>query len=142
MTYDILLFIHMIALTMTVGTGFAMMALGRATADMEAADKTAFMLRAMALSKVGSIGFILLIISGLVMLFMRLESLMALGGPSLHAKFTFITIQIGLLGYVQMLSAKVKRAGGGELMAKLSKMTTVMFINSVVIVAAAVLAFH
>ena len=68
-TVDILLILHYIGLAMGVGTSFSMMALGMASADMEKADRGKFMLRALVLGHVGSIGFTLLVLSGLGLLY-------------------------------------------------------------------------
>lgn len=142
MAYDALLFLHMVGLAMAVGTGFAMWMLGKASAGLDDDARTAFMLRTFAVSKVGSVGLLLLIITGITMLVMRFEGLMAMGGGALHGKFTLVAIQIGLLGFLQVSMAKAKRAGGGPLMARISKVGVAMLVNGLLIVLAAVLAFH
>lgn len=142
MFYTSLLFIHMVGLAMAVGTSFTMAALGKAAAGLPRADQTAFMLRALAVTKVASFGLLILILSGLGMLFMRLDMLLAAGGAAFHAKLTFVAVQVGLFGFLQVTIARVKRAEGGPLMARLPKIGQALLVNGLLIVGAAVLAFH
>jgi hypothetical protein len=102
-----------------------------------------FLLRAMVVSKVGSYGLLLSILSGLAMLFMRgAASVFAAGGPALHAKLTFVVILIGVLGYSQALSKRARLAGGGPALAVLPKLGLAMLFLGIAIVTSAVIAFQ
>ena len=65
---EVMLILHFIGLTMGLGTSFAHAFLGIATAKMSAEEIIKFRLHTMVLSKMGNIGIILLVISGLYLL--------------------------------------------------------------------------
>jgi uncharacterized membrane protein len=141
--FPVLLILHFIGLTLGVGTGFAMMALGKASAELSPEERTKFMLRASVLSKNGSVGLGLLILSGLGMLIDRgFGTIFKLGGGLFHAKLTLVVIMAGLLGYMQVTLKKVREAGGGPLMAKLPKLGGAMLLLGVSVIVLAVLAFE
>ena len=143
MLYNIILFLHFIGLALGLGTGFATATLGAGTRDMSPEERTKFMLRASVLRKNGSYGLLLLILSGLAMVILRgPKAVFAWGGGAFHLKLTLVVILIGLFGYVQVISKKVREAGGGPLMARLPKLSMAMLVLSVAIVAAAVAAFQ
>ncbi|HTM44047.1 MAG TPA: hypothetical protein VL137_03775 [Polyangiaceae bacterium] len=140
--FQILFVLHFIGLALGVGTGFAMLTLGKSTADMPMEARTQFMLRAMVLSKNGSIGLLLLVVSGLGMMAVKgFGAVLAWGGPLFHAKLTLVVVMMGLLGYMQVLGKKVKAAGGGPLMAKLPKVGGAMLLLGITVVTLAVFAF-
>ena len=142
--YLVLLMIHFLALALGVGTSFAMLTLGIASAKLEPAERRALMLGAGgAVSKNGSIGFLLLILSGLGMLFLRgPASVMAAGGPAFHAKLTLVVIAAGVLGYSQVLRKRAREANDAGAMAALPKVGAALLALSVAIVVAAVIAFQ
>jgi len=142
MIYTALLFLHMLGLAMAVGTSFTMMALGKATADMEPPDRAAFMLRAFAVSKVASIGFGLLILSGGGMLALQSHALLSTGGVPFMVKIGLVGLQIAFFGKMQVTLAQVKEAKGGPLMAKVPQVGKALMLNGLAIVFTAVLAFH
>jgi len=140
--YSSILFFHFIGLALGVGTSFAMLALGIASRDLSPEERTKFMLRASALSKNGSYGLGLLILSGVAMLLIRgPAATMAWGGGAFHVKLTLVLILCGVFGYTQSLLKKIRLAGGGPLMAKVPKLSITMLALSVAIVASAVAAF-
>jgi hypothetical protein len=141
--FPVLLILHFIGLALGVGTGFAMMALGKASANLSPEERTQFMLRASVLSKNGSIGLALLILSGLGMLVDRgFGPVFKSGGGLFHAKLTLVLIMAGLLGYMQATLKKVREAGGGPLMAKLPKLGGAMLMLGLAVIVLAVLAFE
>lgn len=140
--YLSLLFLHFLGLALGVGTNLAMLTLGAAARDLSPEERAKFMLRAGALRKNGSIGLALLILTGLAMFILRgpLETL-RWGGGALHAKLTLVVILIGTFGYMQVLTKKVREAGGGPLMAKLAKVSMVLLVLNLLIMTCAVIAF-
>lgn len=143
---DFWLIIHFIGLTLGVGTGFAMMTLGLSAKDMPPADRGAFMRRATVLSKNGSIGLLLLIVSGVALILTRgVDVVMAWGGPMFHVKLTLVAILIGVFGYMQVLlrhSRSTDPAVAAAAGARLNVVSKVMLLLGVSIVITAVLAFH
>jgi uncharacterized membrane protein len=140
--YLSILFLHFIGLALGVGTSFAMLTLGAAARDLAPEDRSKFMMRVSALRKNGSYGLGLLILSGIAMLLLRgPAAVFAWGGGAFHLKLTLVVILIGFFGYMQVLTKKIRLAGGGPLMAKLPKLSLIMLGLSVAIVASAVAAF-
>jgi uncharacterized membrane protein len=140
--YLSILFLHFIGLALGVGTSFAMLTLGAAARDLAPEDRSKFMMRVSALRKNGSYGLGLLILSGIAMLLLRgPAAVFAWGGGAFHLKLTLVAILIGFFGYMQVLTKKIRLAGGGPLMAKLPKLSLIMLGLSVAIVASAVAAF-
>lgn len=142
MLYLSILFLHFIGLALGVGTSFAMLTLGAAARDLAPEERSKFMMRVSALRKNGSYGLGLLLLSGIAMLVMRgPAAVFAYAGGAFHLKLTLVVILIGFFGYVQVLTKKIRLAGGGPLMAKLPKLSLIMLVLSVAIVACAVAAF-
>jgi uncharacterized membrane protein len=141
--YDFLLIVHFIGLALAVGTGFANMNLGISTSDMEPAERTKFFLRAFSLSKNGSIGLLLLIVSGIgLVLLPGIKETFLRGGGAFHAKLALVLVIIGLLGRMQVLMKRAREAQGGPVMAEIPKLGRLMLATGVAIVVCAVLAFH
>jgi uncharacterized membrane protein SirB2 len=140
--YELFLYLHFIGLAMGVGTGFANLALGVAMKDVPPEERVKVALRNMVLAKNGSIGLVLLLVSGIGLTVMRgVSATFAWGGPAFHAKLTLVVLFIGVFGYMQMLGARAKREQGGPALAKMPGIGRVMFILGLAIVAAAVIAF-
>lgn len=140
---ELLLFLHFIGLGLGLGTSFAFMRLGIATKDMPMAERIPFYMRAFALSKNGSIGFALLILSGIGLIFVNgPAATFAAGGGFFHAKLALVVILAGVVGYMQSLQARAKRENGGPAMAKLPKLGPIGLGLTLAIVLLAVLAFH
>ncbi|MSO49220.1 MAG: hypothetical protein EXQ49_04860 [Acidobacteria bacterium] len=140
---DLLLILHFIGLALGVGTGFAMLTLGLATADMPPADRGAFMRRASVLTRNGAIGLALLILSGVGLVLVRgVAEVMAWGGPMFHVKLTLVAIMIGVFGYLQVLLRQSRSADGAAAAARIPIVSRVMLVLGVSVVVFAVLAFH
>jgi uncharacterized membrane protein len=141
--YLALLVLHFLALALGVGASFAMFTLGLASRDLNPAERARFMIRAMAVSKSGSYGFVLLVVTGLGMFFMRGPSnVLAVGGPAFHAKLTLVVIMAFVLGYGQALRKRVRDASGGPSMSALRKVSIALPLLGIAIVTAAVIAFQ
>jgi uncharacterized membrane protein len=140
--YDVLLIFHFLGLALGVGTSFAMFTLGFAARDLEGEERGKFMRRVSLLSKNGSVGLTLLILSGLGFLAVRgTSSVFAWGGGAFHTKLLLVVILAGLFGYSQVLLKRV-RQGNTAVMATLPKLGRIMLLISIGIVICAVLAFH
>jgi uncharacterized membrane protein len=141
--YETLLILHFLGLALGLGTSFAMITLGIAASKLPPEERGAFMLRASLLSKNGSIGLALLILSGLGILFYRgVGNVMQWGGGAFHAKLTLVVVLAGLVGYMQVLLKKARQGGGPAVMAKLPAVGRIALLTSVAIVILAVIAFE
>ena len=140
--YLLLLMLHFIGLALGVGASFAQLTLRGAASDLEPSERAKFLVRALRVSKNGSIGLALLLVSGLGMFFMRGPgAVMAAGGPAFHAKLTLVVILCGVVGYSQVLGKRAREAGGGPALASLAKISTLILGLGIAIIIAAVLAF-
>jgi uncharacterized membrane protein len=133
---------HFIGLALGVGSGFALLALALASKDLPPEERTRFLLRASAVSKNGSIGFGMLVVSGLGLLFSRGPALvMLMGGPPFHAKLTLVVVMAGVLGYLQVQLKRARLAGGGPALLNAAKAGRVMLVLGLSVIVLAVLAF-
>jgi uncharacterized membrane protein len=140
----VMMILHFIGLALGVGTGFAMVTLGFATRNLPPQDRAAFMLRASALGRMGAIGLLLLIASGIGLIYAHGEpmAVLAWGGGLFHAKLTLVAVLILLVGYIHVLTARARRAGGGPLMARIAMLGPLTLLVGIAIVVLAVLAFR
>lgn len=142
-SYLVFLMTHFVGLALAVGASFALFTLRRSGAGLEPAERTKFMQRTLVLSKNGSIGFLLLLVSGLAMLFMRGPgATMAAGGPAFHVKLTLIVILTGVFGYSQVLTKRVRQNADQAALQKLGNVSRAVLLLGLGIIIAAVIAFQ
>lgn len=103
---EILLIIHFLGLAMGLGTSFANMFLGIASSKMEASEAKKFRLHTLALSKMGHIGLVLLIISGVFLMAPYWQILPS--SPLLIAKLSLVVVLVSLVTVISMAGAKAK----------------------------------
>jgi uncharacterized membrane protein len=77
-----------------------------------------------------------------MMLVRGVPETLAWGGGAFHAKLTLVVLFSGLYGYLQSLIARAKKENGGPAMAKIPRLSPVLLITSLAIMACAVAAFH
>jgi len=138
---DLWLILHFLGVALGVGTGFAMLTLGLSTKDMSPADRGTFMRRASMVGVNGSIGLLLLIVSGVALVLNYGLEAIRLWGPTFHIKLTLVVILIGVFGYMQVLVRKFK-SGDAAAAARLNTVSKIVLLLGVSIVIFAVLTFH
>ncbi len=138
--YTALLFLHFVGLAMGVGAGFAILRIGRSNRHLPPPEMGALMQKVSALRLNGYTGFALLILSGLGMVAMR-PGLFEAGGGAFHAKLTLVVLMVLNMGFMHMLMARARRAGGPppKLLMKLGNLNFTMGLVTVLL---AVIAFH
>ena len=140
--YEVFLVLHFVGLALGVGASFATFTLGLAAKGMPAEERAPFLLKASALSKNGSIGLALLIVSGIGFLVTRgVGAVMQWGGGAFHTKLLLVLVLAGLVGYSQVLLKRAKKAGGGPAMAKMPTLGRFILAVGLTIVVLAVVAF-
>jgi len=140
---EFLLFVHFIGLGLGLGTSFSFMRLGLSMKDTPMAERAPFMLKAFVLSKNGSIGLALLILSGVGLMFVSgPAAVMEAGGIYFKAKLALVVVLSGLVGFMQTLQARARRENGGPVMAMIPKVGAIAQLTTLAIVLLAVLAFH
>jgi hypothetical protein len=137
---SVLFFFHMLGLAMAVGAGLSMFILGRAAAPMEPPDRVKYMLRAFAIMRMGQYGFLILIVTGLGLLF----PILAAEGVNAFfmVKMGLVFLQLLLVILMMTWTARAKAENGGPIMASIPKLGRILTLNAILIVASAVLAFH
>ncbi len=137
---EVTLFIHFVGLAMTLGTGFAFMFLGIAQSKMDKAEGEQFMLKALSLGRMGDIGFVLMILTGLYMLMPHMSNLAQM--PLMHVKLTLVVVLIVLVGLIHRATKKAKQENGGPALDTLRKLGTLSLVSTIVIVLMAVMQFN
>lgn len=135
-----MLIIHFIGLAMGLGTSFGFMFLGIAASKMEKEEARKFGLNTFALSKMGQIGLVLLIVSGLYLMTPYWVALTAM--PLLIIKLVMVTI---LTVLIILLATNMKKAKNGDLNAHqktIPALGRIALITVLIIVILAVLVFH
>ena len=135
-----MLVIHFIGLSMGLGTSIGFMVLGIAASKLEKEDAQKFMLNSFALSKMGQIGLILLVISGVYLMTPFWSSLSEL--PLLMAKLGLVVMLIAL---IVAISIAMKKAQKGDLQNQQKTIQTlgrISLLTVISIVILAVLVFH
>jgi hypothetical protein len=141
--HQFLLILHFLGLAMGFSVSFANMVIGGLSAKATPADRAVFMRFPPAMTRVGDIGLLLLIASGLLMLFNYyggFDAFSILGWP-FHVKMTLVVILLGLIGYIHALMRQA-RGGNAAAAARIPMMGRLAFITAVATVVMAVLTFN
>jgi len=137
---EIMLILHFIGLVMGLGTSFAHAFLSIATAKMSVGDAITFRLHSLVLSKMGNIGIILLVISGLYLITPYWRVLPSM--PLLMFKLALVAILIIL---ILMINIRSKKAWNHQPEIELQKMEKIgkltLFIGLAIVIIA-VKVFH
>lgn len=138
---DIMLILHFIGLAMGVGTAFAHAFLGAASSKMSSEEATKFNLNTLALSRMGNIGLILLIISGIYLLLPYWNSLLSL--PYLMLKLVLVVVLTILIAMISLLGQKALKSHQPEIQfKKMELLGKIALTVSIAIVIVAVRVFH
>jgi uncharacterized membrane protein len=138
--HDILLIIHFIGLTLGLGTSFGFMFLGIAIGKMEKEDRIKFQLNSMALSRMGHIGLMLLIISGIFLMAPYWSILPS--SPLLIAKLALVLVLTILIVIINSLGKKAQQGYTEAQFRKIEPLGKIALLTGVTIVALAVYFFH
>jgi len=140
--YQALLALHFIGLALGVGAGFAQLTLGLSSRDLPPGERTGLALRTLALSKNGSYGLLLSILTGVGMMLIRgVGATFQWGGGAFHGKVTLVVIMMGVLGYAQVVGAKARRSGSVSEINKARILSRVQLTLGILVVIAATIAF-
>ena len=141
MLYKTLLLLHLFGLTIGAGTGFYLAAVGRhAARHLDQAEARTLLPGVNgAISKVGTIGLVLLLVSGI--------GLAAMMGPAafntvFQVKMVLVAAIIVFVGTMQVLARRTRRHGDAAAAATMRKISPIGPVLAVLTLAAAVGAFH
>lgn len=125
---------------MGLGTGIGFMILGIAASKLEKEDAKKFMLNAFSLAKMGQIGLVLLVISGLYLMTPFWETL-----PSMHLLITKLALVVILIVLIIVNSVAMNKAKKGDLLNQRKKIQTLgkfTLLTVLIILTLAVYVFH
>lgn len=135
-----MLIIHLLGLTMGLGTSFAYLFLGKAGSRLGKEEAVKFALNSLSLGTMGHIGLTLSIITGFYLMTPYWKLLPA--QPLLIAKLVLVltlTVTIGIIG----VASRKARNGDPEVQLKrIRSLGKITFITGLAIVILAVLVFH
>jgi len=141
MLYKSLLLLHMFGLTIGAGTGFYLAAIGRhAARHLEQAEaRTLIPGISGAISRLGSVGLALLLLSGIGMATLAGS---AAFGTAFWIKMALVVAIVVYVGTMQMLAARARRAGDVTAVSMMKRLAPIGPALAVATLAAAVVAFH
>ena len=109
--YTLLYLLHLLAMAAVVGTGLALLVIGRRVARLDEADQNRIGPHLAAAGKISSIGLLVLLLTGLGMtipLWAVYRDLVLF-----HVKLTVVIVLVILFGMMQAFQARARRQGGG-----------------------------
>jgi len=137
---DFMLIIHLLGLTMGIGTSFAYLFLGVAARKMEQDEALKFTLNSTAISRMGHIGISLLILSGLYLVIPYWANLSKY--PFFIVKLVLVLILVVLISVMSVYARKAKKGEPEKYLKKIKSFGPFSLITSIAIVIMAVLSFH
>ncbi len=137
---DIFLIVHFIGLAMGLGTAFAHAFLGFTASKLSSEEASRLRTNSKILSRMGTIGLILLIISGVYLLIPYWVAISFM--PWLVAKLILVIILIVLIALLHIVSAKTTSENSNTQLKKTEILGKISLMCSIAIVIVAVLAFH
>lgn len=135
-----MLILHFIGLAMGVGVSFTHAFLGKAISKMDQAEATKFRLHTKALSYMGSIGTLLLLVSGIYLILPYWPTITAL--PLLILKLILFFILVVLIVLINLGANKNFKSHSDNTIKRVELMGKLAMIIGVVILILAVNIFH
>ena len=135
-----MLITHFVGLAMGLGTGFANMFLGIASAKMEANEAKKFRLHTLALSRMGHIGLVLLVLSGIFLMTPYWSILPS--SPLLIAKLALVVVLATVVALIGSAGAKAKAGDADVQFKKIQPLGKITLVVSLLIVILAAAVFH
>ncbi len=137
---DVMLIVHFIGLAMGLGTSIAFMFLRIASSKMEEKEAQTFRLNTFALTKMGNIGIVLLIISGGYLMTPYWTILFAT--PLLIAKLVLVLALAAFIGIIGSFAKKAKKGDAEKFLKKIEPLGKLALLTALTIVVLAVFIFH
>jgi uncharacterized membrane protein len=136
---DVMLIFHMIGLAMGIGTSFAFLFIGIASAKMEENEARKFRVNSFSLIRMGHIGLGLLILSGGYLMTPHWKTLT--DTPILMAKLLLVVALIVFIGFLTTIAGQIKK-GNAKNAAKMPMLGRLSLLTGLTIIVLAVLNFH
>jgi len=137
---DAMLVLHFIGLAMGIGSGFAFMFLGIASAKIPQEERLPFMMRTGIIGMMGQIGLLLLIISGGYLITPYLSGLSSM--PLLIAKLCLTAVLIVIVVMNSISASKAKKGDAARHLKNVPTLGRIALLTGLTIVILAVMVFH
>jgi uncharacterized membrane protein len=137
---EVMLIVHFIGLAMGLGTSMAFIFLGIASSKMEKDEAQKFRLNTFALTKMGNIGLILLIISGGYLMTPYWSILTTT--PLLMMKLVLVLALAAFIGIIGSFVKKAKKGDAESYLKKIPLLGKLALLTALTIVVLAVYIFH
>jgi len=137
---DAMLFVHFIGLAMGVGTSIGYIFLGMASAKLDKEERMKFGLNSLALSRMGQIGIVLLILSGGYLMTPYWKALSET--PLLLAKLILVLVLVALILILSNWANKASQGEAATYLPKIPQLGRLSLLTGLAIVLLAVLVFH
>ena len=137
---EVMLIIHFLGLAMGMGTSIGFMFMGIAASKMPKEEGLKFTLQSFSLSKMGTIGIILLVLSGGYLMTPYWASLA--DRPLLIAKLILVVLLIVMIIIINIMAGKAKAGDAENLLKKIRAMGQVSLLMGITIIILAVLNFR
>ena len=137
---DLLLILHFLGLAMGLGTSFAFMFLGMASAKMSEEEAKKFRMQTMSLSRMGHIGLALLLLSGFGLIGQYLDNIADM--PLFIAQLVLAALLILIISLMTMEAKKAMATGDDVHFNKIANMGKISLLTALGTMILAVLSFH
>ena len=137
---EVMLIVHFLGLIMGMGTSFGFMFMGIAASKMPKEEGLKFSVQSLSLSKMGTIGIILLVLSGGYLMTPYWASLG--DRPLLMAKLILVVLLIVMIIILNITAGKAKAGDAENQLKKMRGMGQVSLLIGITIVILAVLNFR
>ncbi len=135
-----MLILHIIGIVMGMGTGFAHTFLGISMAKMKSDEAMKLSIQGLALTKMGNIGMILAVLSGLYLIIPYSSSLSE--NPLLILKLVLVFTLTVLITMINLFSTKVLNGEAAVYLKKIEKLGKICMLIDISIIILAVSVFH
>ena len=140
MTKDTMLILHFIGLAMGLGTAFAHAFIGFSASKMPKEEALKLQMQTRVLGRMGTIGLILLVVSGIYLILPYWSSILSL--HLLLLKLALVVILIVLITMINFLGRKALIQDPGKQFKKSELLGKIALFTTILIVIVAVLIFH
>lgn len=137
---EVMLILHIIGIVMGMGTGFAHTFLGISMAKMKSDEAMKLSIQGLALTKMGNIGMILAVLSGLYLIIPYSSSLSE--NPLLILKLVLVFTLTVLITMINLFSTKVLNGEAAVYLKKIEKLGKICMLIDISIIILAVSVFH
>ena len=135
-----MLILHIIGIVMGMGTGFAHTFLGMSMAKMKQEEAMKLSVQALALTKMGNIGMILAVLSGIYLIIPFSSSLSE--NPLLILKLVLVFTLAVFITMINLFSTKVLNGEAAVYLKKIEKLGKICMLIDISIIILAVSVFH